>query len=71
MEKANSQGEADKEMILNRGEQLFISLKHHVYKPALPFGSNHDQNKSASGCTFENTHTQTPGANERAQRGEG
>lgn len=69
MEKANLQGENDKEVIPNQGEQLFISLKHHVYQIVLPFGLNHEQNNSASGCTFENA--QRPSANERAQRGEG
>lgn len=69
MEKANPQGETDKEIILRWDELLFLSFKHCVYKVVLPFGSNHDQNNSASGCTFENT--EKPSAHERAQRAEG
>lgn len=60
--------ELEKKSFLIR-KQLLISLRYHVYKIVLPFGWNHDQNKSASGCTFE--HTQRPSANKRAQREEG
>lgn len=70
METASLQGETDKEIIPNRGEELFLSLKHHVYKLVLPFGSNHDQNNSASGCTFENTHRDPVQMSARRQRGE-
>lgn len=70
METARLQGETDKEIIPNRGEELFLSLKHHVYKLVLPFGSNHDQNNSASGCTFENTHRDPVQMSARRQRGE-
>lgn len=70
METASLQGETDKEIIPNRGEELFLSLKHHVYKLVLPFGSNHDQNNSASGCTFENTHRDPVHTSARRQRGE-
>lgn len=63
--RARLQGETDKEIMLYRGESLVIPFKRCVYEMALPFGSNRDQNNSASGCTFENREAR---AQERARR---
>lgn len=70
MEATNLPGETDKEIIPNRGEELLLYLKHHVYKTVLPFGSNHDQNNRASGCTFENTHRDPVQTSARREKGE-